>query len=826
MRMVTMVANLLRTLYLMIGIALTTARTDRNLCPPNCRFAADDTFICTFQNTTDYSAFLNLSYKTVSLICIITGSFEEDLVDFSQLKLLENLTLESAKNYSTYQEAADEKALTTFRREDLFQNLTSLRSLSIRLVLTSFNSSLLASLQQLKALSFCHTYMFDFSDFVDIVREAGKSLHILQEFRMIAAQTLITPDTMIKLRDHMYENLQNLSLKVLDLTENKAVLLQNGLTTYLPGLEVFRVGASQLMIFENTYHSLTCNLAELIMHVNLREFELSYPRKVPGGVFASTDNQKQKPKGDRLLECIQHLYTNSDICDLADCICEGLAHVPCQPYGKTVQLKDLIQPPYRLGEPWTICIPTPPSLENFVFRNYQSVVVEHNTNYCFNPSNMSNRIKHVDVSYNDLKYESSPKIGVTGLRQLRSLNIQGNGLVISGETKTLTDVPLLEVLLLGHNDVSAIGQSELDLFRLRNLKILDLENCGIHQMPANSLENLTQLAVLNLSMNMLSAFDVNVGDLKQLKLLNLSHNRITTLGMGVTSQLDALTNRNASIALDISGNPLTCFCDNIEFVQWLKSTRVQFAQKDVTMCTHPTLPVVSPWKVDVNALYRQCIHFDAIISSTLSAVGMALLLAVIFVLYRRRWRIRYWLYAARESWRQSRGAGESTPLLTPEYIYDAFVAYSSHGEERSWVHTTLREKLENEHGLKLCMYHRDFKVGRDLAETIVEGINSSNKTLVILSPDFLNSGWCEFEVRMANEKVISERRDSLVIVIFKRLDQAGTRLPKMLTRMMEKKIYIEWTDDPDGQSLFWRRLVDSIRSGASYDAYNDLPAMN
>ncbi len=249
-------------------------------------------------------------------------------------------------------------------------------------------------------------------------------------------------------------------------------------------------------------------------------------------------------------------------------------------------------------------------------------------------------------------------------------------------------------------------------------------------------------------------------------------------------------------------------------------------RKDATKCSHPTLQFVSPWKVDVNALYRECIHFDAIASSAVSAAGMALVVTVISLLYKRRWRIRYRIHAAKENWRRRREQGEGTPLLGQKYTYDAFVAYCSSGEERCWVHTTLREKLENEHGLKLCMYHRDFKVGRDLAETIVEGINSSNKTLLVLSPNFLNSNWCEFEVRIANEKMISERRDSLVIVIFKRLDEAGTRVPKMLSRLLEKKIYIEWTDDPDGERLFWRRLVDSVKSTTSYDAFNEAAEFN
>ncbi len=805
--------KMLLRLCLFIGIACTTAGTSGgNQCPPNCRCVAGDTVICVFQNPTDYKAFADLSDKTISLTGTVTGSFKEDLVDFSQLNMLENLTLEADRNYSSYQEAAHEGALATFRRRELFQNLTNLRSLSIRLVITSFHSALLAPLRHLKALSFSSTYMFNFNDFVDIVKETGSSLKHLEDFRMIAVQRLITPHTFIKMKDHVYENLQNLSLKVLDLTMNKAVLFQYGLSSYLPRLEVFRVGASEL-IFESTNYSITCNMAEVLMHASLREFELSFPKTTPRGVWESTD---------RFLYCIQRLHASSDLCDLANCICEGLTQIPCQPYGKKIHIKDLIQRPSYKGEPWTICIPPPPSMETVVFRNYPSVVIDHNGHYCFNPSNMSNRITNIDLSFDDLKYELSPQIRITGLKQLRFLNLQRNGIIISGETKMFSDMPLLEVLLLGGNNLSTISRGDLDFLHIQNLKVLNLENCGIHQIPLNSLENLMQLKVLNLSNNMLSEFEANIGNLKQLKLLDLSRNQITTLRKEITDQLDAQADVGGTLVLDLSRNPLTCFCDNIGFVQWLKTTRVQFAQRNVTTCIHPTMPVVSPWLVDVNDLYRECIHFNAIISSTISAAGMAFLLIVIYVVYRIRWRFRYWIYHVKASIRQRRYQGEYQPLLTHEYRYDAFVAYSSRGQERRWVHTTLREKLENEHGLKLCLHHRNFKAGRDLADTIIEGINSSNKTVLILSPDFLRSGWCEFEARMASEKVISERRDSVILVMFKQVDHPGSRLPKMLARLLEKKDYIKWTSDDYGERLFWRKLVDSIRSRASYDTFNEL----
>ncbi len=285
--------------------------------------------------------------------------------------------------------------------------------------------------------------------------------------------------------------------------------------------------------------------------------------------------------------------------------------------------------------------------------------------------------------------------------------------------------------------------------------------------------------------------------------------------------LDRLDNiaEDHNVTLDLSQNPLRCFCDELKFVNWLKSTKVRFKNKHLTFCTHPTLSRVNPWNVNTEELHLICINSNAIISAISSAVGATALIGVIAVLYKCRWRIRFWMHTARESWRRKHNPENMGYERHQDFKYNAFVAYSSHGEERAWVHMTLREKLEDEHGLRLCMYHRDVMVGRDLADTIVEGINSSNKTLLILSPAFLQSGWCEFEVRMAKEKLMTERRDSLVIVLYSKLDKPNGKFPKSLARLLDKKIYIEWTDDVEGQKLFWRRLVEAIRSDQLHDSF-------
>ena len=176
--------------------------------------------------------------------------------------------------------------------------------------------------------------------------------------------------------------------------------------------------------------------------------------------------------------------------------------------------------------------------------------------------------------------------------------------------------------------------------------------------------------------------------------------------------------------------------------------------------------------------------------------------------------------SAKESWKHGQEPGEGMLVLTQEYVYDVFVAYSScEKEERKWVNLILTPKLENEHGLKLCIHHRDFTPGQDLAENIIQAINKSEKTLFILSPSFLNSDWCHFEVIMACEKMISEKRDSLIIVVFKGLDRIQPQMPTMLSRLIQKNLYIEWTDDSNQQILFWRKLVYTI-SCPRYDAFN------
>ncbi len=272
----------------------------------------------------------------------------------------------------------------------------------------------------------------------------------------------------------------------------------------------------------------------------------------------------------------------------------------------------------------------------------------------------------------------------------------------------------------------------MDFLQISTLRSLNMQGCSLMLMPHNSLQRVRNLEYLNVSQNGLEDFNVNITTLKYLRLLNLSNNKLKNLGVELRDSLDVLA-KSYNVTLDLSLNPLECTCNDATFTSWLTTTKVILSRANLTRCIHPTQRNVPLHDINLEQFHRICICFDVIISSIFSSLGVALVIGVGFLIYKRRWRLSYWMHILNEALRRKQ-ANETYNELDGNFVYDAFVAYSSHGEERPWVHRTLREKLEGEHGLKLCMYYRDFKVGRDLADTIVEGINISNNILLILCP--------------------------------------------------------------------------------------------
>ncbi len=788
-------------------------------CPDNCVCASNLKVTCNLEKHEDYAALLTLDTRTEALTCSVAKRFNETAANFGHFYDLRTLILKSSKRYSNIQAAQRDGAISHFQHRKLFQNLTGLSYLGINVVTSGFDPALLENIPNINALDLSYSLMKPNTS-KQILMWVNQNNFTIHTLLMISTQhrDLRYMPQAIYTRDDIYKNVNKLPLRILDLSENVAVVIQEGLSPYLPRLEIFRVGASFLLTCES-YSHLKRLLFDVIMHLSIKEYTLRFPSSQCKISFRSTREsgifyRLPLPLGHVAAEKIRgHNHTNTSR-EITNASFRQLLARMNKLAGHAMYTAE---PACVLG----VRIPLPRHLERLTFIDdhnfigYSSLHLYRNKSFCFEPDN---NLRYFDSSRCDV--HTNPDIfGIRGMKKLVYFNVQQAQVTFKTTMSIFSDMESLEILLLGGNNISLDKPEDLDFLHINTLRVLDIQECGIKHMPHHTLMGLKSLAFLNVSRNSLEEFNVNITGLKDLKFLNLSGNSLRSLSKTVILALETAALRQ-NFTVDLSRNPLDCSCSNLHFVRWLQTSRAKFATKELTLCSNPWGSPRSPWAVDEEQLYRVCIHFQTIISSVVSGLGMSLVIGVTYVMYRRRWTIRYWMHIARE-WMRKKRTEERSPLLKNRYTYDAFVAYSSRGEERKWVHITLREKLETEHNLKLCMYHRDFKVARDLADTIVEGINSSRNTLLILSPTFLESCWCDFEVRMANEKAIKERRDSLIIVLFSKLHKPHTRLPKTLTRLLERKIYLEWTEDPDGQRLFWRRLVEAIEKDSSYDSFAD-----
>ncbi len=792
-------------------------------CPGTCQCSvlsdSSTEATCQLSQQADYLAVSDLPNNTTQLTCIINGTFKEAELQLSSLESLKKLVL-IPYVYKTYYTADLTGDVSKIQRADLLSNLTLLEHLEIHIPVPTITPRVFDPVPDLTTLDLSYSRIHvrkALDHLLDDIDFRGRRLRNLI-LTGVQRQHTSTPPEPLKLRDHIYKNIKHYPLTTLDLLNNNNVMLQAGLTNYTPQLEELRIGAGRLLYMSEEYpNSRPCINTELHLHKSLREFVIEFPRVSNTYLPRRVRSPVENPIG-MFGNIWKSVNVNSTLCDFANRQCQDIITIPCASL-LNITLSDVFD---GAGECYgQLRIPFSLDLETFIARNFPwKMRFDSNVTMCFFPGN---QLKHLVFSAaigspGPLQLFGTVRVTIKGLRKLEFCNFQGVGIVFSPTIALFSDMPSLKALLLSRNNIDLQQWMELDFMNSPSLESLDIQSCGIDEVPSGAFSRLVNLRALNISDNRITRFDVNFANNRILGFVNLSRNGIRVLPKQVTGNLDRLAHDH-SVILDLSQNPLSCYCENREFVYWIQSTQVNFKNMDKTFCAHPTIQLVHPWDVNTNDLQRFCIHFDAIISSVVSSISVALSIGAAALIYRRRWRIRFWIHATREAWKRKRiqeAPGRNDRLI---FKYDAFVAYTSQREERSWVHMTLREKLEEEYGLKLCMYHRDFMAGRDLVDTIVEAIDSSNKTLLILSPAFLQSGWCEFEVRMAKEKLMTERRDSLVIVLYSKLDKPNGKFPKSLARLLDKKIYLEWTDDPEGQELFWRRLVQAIRSDQQHDGF-------
>jgi len=132
-----------------------------------------------------------------------------------------------------------------------------------------------------------------------------------------------------------------------------------------------------------------------------------------------------------------------------------------------------------------------------------------------------------------------------------------------------------------------------------------------------------------------------------------------------------------------------------------------------------------------------------------------------------------------------------------QFDFDVFISYSS--KDKAWVRGELLKRIEQA-GLKTFIDFRDFTRGAWSINEMTRAVTISRKTLLILTPNYLQSEWCEHE-RLILQTLSPANRDLRLLPLVKTVCD----LPLSVKGITN----IDFTDGAD-LDLAWRQLLTAL----------------
>ncbi|XP_078699962.1 uncharacterized protein LOC144926810, partial [Branchiostoma floridae x Branchiostoma belcheri] len=390
----------------------------------------------------------------------------------------------------------------------------------------------------------------------------------------------------------------------------------------------------------------------------------------------------------------------------------------------------------------------------------------------------------------------------------------------------------LEILNLKNNLITTIA---VDVFRdLSNLRSLDLAENSITSLPDNLFLHNANLTDLHLGFNNISAIgrDTFTG-LSALQKLFLNNGALSSIHPASFSPLvnaeelylqdnhiDYLP-RNVFRGLtklrlvNLQGNPIRstgCNCDHPQLVENISSCVNISDQADIDI--HELHVQVSVSCVDTNetetceiTVTSENCNSDSdnmYIIAVVLAMIILVLAVLLLVLYGYRANLQVWFIARYPCCRSGR---------VEDKQYDAYISYSS--EDQSLVVREIAPGLE-ERGFKLCLEYRDFPVGACIASTIIESVEDSRRTILLLSQSFVDCEWCALAFKAAHQQMLKDKQKRIVVIALE-----GPKLEnvdKDLQFFLSTAECLKW-----GESQFWDKLSYAL-SGVGRGAVQNQPS--
>ncbi|KAH8242695.1 hypothetical protein KR032_001239, partial [Drosophila birchii] len=269
--------------------------------------------------------------------------------------------------------------------------------------------------------------------------------------------------------------------------------------------------------------------------------------------------------------------------------------------------------------------------------------------------------------------------------------------------------------------------------------------------------------------------------------MDLRNNNISEL-----NPTDDILLRNRSqdspLKLFMAGNPWSCICRDVDYLNAIKSISSSIADFTEMTCSNGEKLL----SIEQENICPSGLPYYLALAATLAAV---LVITNFMVCFRQPLLI--WLY-------------EHDLLLSlaarmevdKGKRYDAFLAFTHKDED---LVEEFVERLEKGRPpFRLCFYLRDWLAGECIPDCISRSVRDSRRIIILMTANFLKSTWGRLEFRLALHATSQDRCKRLIVVVYPDVTSFDD-LDNELRTYMVFNTYLE-RSHPN----FWNKLIYSM----------------
>ena len=323
---------------------------------------------------------------------------------------------------------------------------------------------------------------------------------------------------------------------------------------------------------------------------------------------------------------------------------------------------------------------------------------------------------------------------------------------------------------------------------------LYLGHNNIKKIPIANITLSMQVILLDLSYNYITNIpSIFFSHYPNMRHLNLAGNLLTTI-----SSTDEWKIIKSLKVLEFRGNNFVCNCSGLELKEtlvWLNARpRTTVEDLNQIKCSLPS-SVKDKVIYDLPTSLFGCPFVNLVLIFTLTLSLLLFLSIVSLIAYIFRYYIHLFLFV-HFGWRFRYSYKKEKTL------YDAFISYSS--KDSDWVIDQLMNPLENlDPPYNLCLHERDFLIGEPICDNIRKAVEGSKCTVCVVSKNWLESEWCQFEFRVAHSLAIVEKQIRLLVILKEEIPK--NKISGYLKFYMKTFTYLDRS-----HPLFWSRLLNDL----------------